>query len=242
MIRKTPILLLIAILSFPFYSGRAQHQLLMEKQVDNNFSESTRGPNQKRYMETRFYYGLGINAGNSLYPLKPLGNSELELGLRYKLKINPILSTGLGAGYYYQSYRIDEEQKNFPDSIRYNRESFRINSLRSNFFIRINFDPKRGNYTGKYLETGLYGGWSFNQKRIMLTKYDNASESQISKSKEIQSGLSYFEKLQYGVFISIGISRYEISYRRRLSDLISRESYQLDLTPNTLGISIGFGL
>ena len=242
MIRKISILITISFLSFPFNIGRAQHQLLMEKKVDNNFRESTSGPNQKRYTEARFYYGMGINAGNTLYPVKPLGNSELEFGLRYKIKINSILSTGLGAGYFYQSYRVDQGQKNFPDSTGYNREAFRINSLKSNIFIRINFDPKRGNYTGKYLETGLYGGWSFNQKRILLTRYDDTSESQINKSKEIQSGLNYIEKLQYGVFISLGISRYEISYRRRLSDLISRDSYQLDFTPNTLGISIGFSL
>jgi hypothetical protein len=241
MIHKLSILLAISFLSFPFNPGRTQHQLLMEKKVDN-LMESTNGPNLKRYMESRLYYGMGVNAGNNLYPVKPLGNSELEFGLRYKVKINSILSTGLGAGYFYQSYRVDQEQKHFPDSTRYNREAFRINSLKSNFFIRINFDPKRGNYIGKYLETGLYGSWSFDQKRIMLSRYDDTSESQISKSKEIQSGLSYIEKLQYGVFISLGISRYEISYRRRLSDLISRDSYQLDFTPNTLGVSIGFSL
>jgi len=227
--------LLLICLSIPI--SQAQHQLLMEEKVDD-YTEKNWVANKRHYIETRAFYGQGINNPVKYYPLKTMGSSEFELGLRYKLKISPILSTGLGAGYFNQSFRVDTEEKTFPDDNIYDKEVFRVNSLNSKIYLRINIDPKRGNFIGKYFEAGVFGCWSFSQKRIMLTKYNDNEDTGINKSREIHSGLSYIDKIQYGAYLSIGIAGYEVTYRHRLSRIIKEEANDYDFSPNTIGISI----
>ncbi len=86
----------------------------------------------------------------------------------------------------------------------------------------------------------------------MITKYDQNNELGIRKSKEIQSGLNYINRIQYGTYISLGLGNYEISYRYRISRIIQEglnfidpnrlDYYLMDFPRNTLGLSVRIGL
>ncbi len=157
------ILIFLLLLSSGLASAQ---QLMMEEIVESSPGNSLFGQNKRHFLETRLFYGLMYNRENHAYPVKLLGSGEFEALVHYKLKINPMLSTGMSAAYFNQLYKVNHED--YPDDIFADRELFKINSLKPAIFLRLNIDPKRGNYLGKYIETGLYGSWSFSLKRVLL--------------------------------------------------------------------------
>ncbi len=239
------ILIFILLLS----SGMASAQeLIMEETVESSPGSSLFGQNKKHFIETRLFYGfLNIWDDNS-YPVKFFGSGEFEALVRYKLKISPILSTGTSAAFLNQEYISDNT--NIPDSLSNDRDVFKISSLKSTIFLRFNFDPKRGNYLGKYIETGMYGSWSYSLKKEITNNYDESDELGIRKSKEILSGLDFLNRIQYGTYVSLGFGNYEISYRHRMSWIFNENTYPedqridfslRDFSRNTLGLSIRIG-
>lgn len=236
---KNHYILTILLLSVINIHSFSQHKVLMEEDVDLTDVISKNGPNERHFFRTRIFYGLGINPEGETLPVKTISSGEFEVFLRYKLKICSILSTGLSAGYISQRFPIRSDQKSFPDQVIYDRQVFQVHSFKPSIFLRFNIDPRRGNYLGKFIEGGVFGTWSFNQKRIMVTRYDESSESDIKKSREVQSGLDYIRKTQYGTYVSIGFANYELSYRYRISRFIDEEVYNYDFPANSLGLSIG---
>lgn len=243
----TQIMILILMLS----SGMASAQkLIMEETVDPAPGNSLLGQNKRHFIETRLFYGLMVNQENHSYPVKLVGSGEFEAIVRYKLKINPILSTGLSASYLNQQF-VTKKNNNLPDSLSPTRALFKINSIKPAAFIRFNIDPKRGNYLGKYIETGLYGVVSYSLKHVLVNKYEVMEEKGYRKSKEILSGLNYLSRFQYGTYISIGFGNFEISYRYRISRIPNglayptdpRIDYELwDFPKNALGLSVRLGI
>jgi len=224
------------LLAFPL--AIMAQQLIFEEEVEKNPGYSISGPNQTHFLEARIFYGLIFGIQEQDYPLKTLGSGEFEMMMRYKLKLNSLLSCGAGAGYINQHYRVDTKAvKDFPDNKEYDREVFKMQSLKSTLFVRLNIDPRRGNYLGKYIESGVYGSWSFTLKRIMVDKFAESSDKAYRRSKEIQSGLDYLNRIQYGAYISLGISNFELSYRYRLSGIMNSEDYEFDFPGNSIGIS-----
>ncbi len=239
------ILILILLLS----SGMASaQQLIMEEIVEPSPGNSQVGPNKRHFIETRLFYGFLNKWEDKSYPVKFLGSGEFEALVRYKLKINPMLSTGGSLAYLNQVYISNHI--NIHDTLSSDRDLFKINSIKSAIFLRLNIDPKRGNYLGKYIEAGVYGSWSYSLKREITNNYDESNELGIRKSKEILSGLDYLNRIQYGTYVSLGFGNYEISYRHRMSWIFNKYAYPTDpridyslshFPSNTLGLSVRIG-
>lgn len=239
------ILVFILLLS----SGMASaQQLIMEETVDSLPGNSQFGENKRHFIEKRLFYGFLNKWEDNSNPVKFLGSGEFEALVRYKLKISPILSTGMSAAFLNQVYISNHT--NIPDSLSNDRDVFKINSIKSAIFIRLNIDPKRGNYLGKYIETGLYGSWSYSLKKEITNNYNESDELGIRKSKEILSGLNFLNRFQYGTFVSLGFGNYEISYRHRMSWILNENAFPtdprlcymlMDFPRNTLGLSVRIG-
>lgn len=184
------------------------------------------------YSSLRFSTGLFENA----VPINVLRSGQYVVGFRNKIRINNFFAIGFQAELNRSRFGITQDAgKIVPDTIINDKESFMIDHADAGFYFRINFDKRRGNYMGHFLDIGCYGG--YNIRRFHFTQ-NETFDGRIQKLWEKQ--VSYINPLQYGVFARIGINRYGITAHYMLSDIFTASSAFQQLPKFSFGLEIGF--
>ncbi len=221
------ILLSISIVAF-------SQDVLLEQDVKGDTIRPKYGPNLRHF--TYGYIGIGFPVpfnGNGNYVM-PGVSSTLDFGIRYKRRLSNTFALGLDLGMNFSDFRIKQDVgKSVPDEEINKKEKFQVNTTVGSAYFRINAG-RRGNYMGNYLDFGAFGGWNMVKKH--KTVNDNAAGEKV---KVITSKLNYIENFSYGVLGRIGINRYAITARYRLSDIFSPECSFPDLPRLTIGVEAG---
>ena len=152
----------IILVVFIFNDTTAQREIISEE-VPLDFKEYSAdwGPNQKKYRYTEFSFDtylpwkLEMVNGPSIKP-----SFNVNLSFIKKRKINNILSTTRGLGVEYQNIFINNidniSKHNATPIVVTNNDvlnpQVKFLSLNGQLGLRFNFDPKRGNQLGKFLE------------------------------------------------------------------------------------------
>ena len=196
-------------------------QLLFSDKYNPNAKRSY-GANERHFLYT--FYGLGYALGKSDTALRLQYGwpNTYYLGIRYKLKLNSIFSTGLSLLFQYDKYRIKQSSdRSFTDSLfeeghsRHKKERFSKNTFSSEAFLRINLDPHRGEYMGYYLEGGIAAGAAFTHY-FVIDKLSNGSE--LSRR---YSNLPFRNDVQYYSYAKIGLNTVALVLRYRMSPWFS---------------------
>jgi hypothetical protein len=159
-------------------------------------------------------------------------SSEFTVGLNYKQKLTNHEAIGCKLSYDLDNYRLNPNTAfDSIKSLHHEKEKITFNSFYLALYNRINFDKRRGNYLGHYLDFGAYGSWFFS---IWHYTKDDINGYTI---KTYTSHLPYSENLGYGAFINLGFNRFSIFSKYRISSFF-KDSYSLPSLPRyILGIS-----
>jgi len=223
----TIILFLLSISAF-------SQDILLQQNVKADSVRPTFGPNLKNYVHGYIGIGFPFSTNSESGYTKPIASANLDLGVRYKRKFTNYLAMGLDLGISSTSYKIKQnDAKTVPDNIINDKEKIQVNAVASSVWLRINVG-RRGNYIGNFLDLGAYGGWNFQKKHKTTNTNDNGEKVKVQTSK-----LRYVEDFSYGVLTRIGVGRYALTARYRISDLF-KSSYGMPELPRMIvGIEVG---
>lgn len=223
--------ILIILFLSAFTKANAQDVLFREDR-EKSPVDSLFGANQKHYFH--LFLGTGFIAGNSEGDIAVRYRNSIEFisGFKYKLKLNRFLSVGADIGYRYTKFAISQRDIiDFPDTIlvtgrnTHESEKFGFHALPLGVFLRFNFDPRRGNTTGHYLELGGTGDWVFSKEYVVDDVLDDKT-----KRKTRFTGLPFVNPLQYHASAKIGMRWLALGVRYRFSEYF-KTSYNYPQLP-----------
>jgi hypothetical protein len=219
----------IIITSCSIYSQK----ILLKKNVEKDSVIPKWGPNRNHYVS--LVIGIAGIAGKSdkRARIEYGKSSEFTFGIIYKRKINNHYAAGFRLTYEADNYRL-KPNSFFSDSgsIKHDKEKQIFNSISMSLYNRINFDKRRGNYPGHYLDLGIYGSWFYSVKYYTKDKING------KVIKTTVSHMDYPEKTGYGVNAQLGFNRIIFYTKYRISDLFNKKDYP-ELPRITAGVLLG---
>jgi len=219
--------------------------VLIKQTVPENFEDIDNGygPNRKHFSFPYFAIGLhseGYSHENDTIISPQYGKSiELRFGTRTRMKMNKFLAFGLDYELGYSSHSINLKDEfalaTFsPDVIKAKYQLYNI-GLAS--YFQINFEPKRGNQLGSYLDIGVFGSYNFGRRFTQTIKM--GKEKSVYTLKRLQD----FEKLNYGAMVRFGKNVWAVYGKYRYSNSFKNKSAigNYELPRFTFGFEIFFG-
>jgi len=208
--------------------------ILLQQNVKADSIRPTYGPNLRNYFYGYLGIGFPLYTNEQVKYTKPGSSADIDLGLRYKRRITNYLAMGLDLGLNTTSYKLKQsDPKTIPDTVVNDREKFQISTISGSGYMRINVG-RRGNYIGNYLDLGAYGGWNFQKKHKTTNGNQDGEKVRLSTTR-----LNYVENFSYGFLARIGINRYAITAKYRVSDIFNSSYEMPDLPRLTVGFEMG---
>lgn len=227
-------ILLFFCFCFAFTQVSAQRELLAEDRTEKNDTTPSFGINEANFFHFRTGMGMifgpegdgvGFGFGRSLEPF---------IGFRYKRKLSGMFSIGLDPTYKYSAFNFNDKDKNaFLDTnfwgsgtdTFHNREKIGLHSVGLGAFIRINFDPKRGDYMGTYLDLGAGGDFIFANEYITKGELQNGT---MVKTRYTRN--PFISRFQYNYFARLGRNWLALTFAYRPSPIF-KNSYNYPMLP-----------
>ncbi len=199
-----------------------------------NMGRPENGPNGKRFVNS--FIGMHFvlpTETNDAAPVKPL-STGFRFGIMNKFRFNDFFSIGYLLDF--NSYNFNYSQsakKTFPDTLIHKTQNIGLASIGTGLYFRFNFDVRRGDYLGHYLDLGAYADWLPFRNLYYNDKIDfgQIQHSRISR-------LNFVEKYQYGLFAAVGLNRFTIFGRYRISDVIKSPYHSAELPRLTIGVGL----
>lgn len=212
----------------------AQDVVLWDKMTVNS-GKPVKGINSPAYNHFFAGWSLSVSLLENEAKVRLPASNDYSFGLRQIYKLNNHLATGYKLSYVRSIFSVDQiPGKNIHDSVLHSKEHFLISRGDCSLFFRVNFDRRRGAYMGHFLDLGVWGGKNFIRQRMIEDKTENESKVRIWYKR-----VEYIEKYSYGVYAGLGLNRYLIFARFRMSDLFDGSYNFSQLPAFTFGIEIG---
>lgn len=219
-------------------AGSAQaQQVLVQANVADDTVKTVFGPNRNYFGHAYLGYGLLAGpAGRGAGLRYGSRSSELRGGGRLKFRLTQTLALNLDLGYGYTRYDLAQTpQKTVPAPTQHRREALGLHQLYSEISVRVNAG-RRGNTIGQYFDLLAGGGW------VAATSHatDDEPGPGIGTVQTTERGLPYLRRWTGGVGARLGIDRYALAARYRLSPAFGAEYARWPELPRwVLGIEIG---
>ena len=217
-------------------AARAQ-QVLVQANVADDTVKTTFGPNRAYFAHAYLSYGLaagpaGVGAALRYGP----ASAELQAGGRLKARLNNTFALNLDLGYAYQHYRLAQnDRKTVPTPALHRRESLALHHVYSEFSLRLNAG-RRGNAVGRYLDLLARGS--------LVTGSSHTTEDEpnpgIRSVETTEYGLPYLRRWTGGVGVRLGLDRYALVGRYRLTSIFGPNYASWPELPRwVLGVELG---
>jgi hypothetical protein len=231
------IVFIFSIISSPIFLKAQDFNL--ENKLQGDDVETAKGPNAPKF--GHFYTGFGLVADQPEgdRDIKYLQSNNIDIGYRYKYKLGDIFSAGWELSYARLkfSYSLADGGGTNVDP-QPEKEFLRLHQLKPGIYVRINFDPLRGNKMGKFIDLGGYGSYNFG--RNLYQEFDGDNDV-ARKQKTVYSGLQKIEQFSYGILARIGINRIVFFGQYRLSDINNNDGLVMN-EPSRMVAGIQFGI
>ncbi|MGY3087328.1 hypothetical protein ACVWYF_000354 [Hymenobacter sp. UYAg731] len=229
-------LVLLGVLGGALPAAHAQ-QVLVQANVADDTVKTTFGPNRRYFGHAYLGYGLLAGpAGAGAAVRYGLGSAELRGGGRLKVRFSQTLALNADLGYAYQRYSLAQNgQKTVPTSGLHLSESLGLHQLYSELSLRLNYG-RRGNAVGSYVDLLGGGGW------VAATAHTaaDAPAPGIGSVETTERSLPYLRRWWGGVGGRVGIDRYALTARYRLSSVFTPGYAAWPELPRwTLGVEVG---
>ena len=173
-----------------------------------------RGPNRKHFVHPYMSFGFTADPGEAGARSRQGTFGHYQFGVRYKRRLSQTFALGYEFAYDVNDLSQRQEAgKLAPDTVQYTRERLIFYNGLFSPYLRINFG-KRGNQLGKYIDLAAYGTYTF--AHVLFQKSD-LPDGRVVRSRT--SGLTYFQRFNYGATVRIGINKLVIYGQYRLSNL-----------------------
>lgn len=139
------------------FAAFTQVEVLSETPADY---DSTRwmGPNRANFFAPQFEIAWAAGRSQAITPVQFGLSATTKFGIHYKRRFTKALALVADVGYRLAWYRIRQQGgKAFPDTAQFERERFMGHFLEGTGWLRLNFDPQRGDVLGKYFDVGISG-------------------------------------------------------------------------------------
>ena len=205
--------LLCALLLGANFAARGQ-QVLVQANVADDTVKTTFGPNRRYFGHVYLGYGLVAGqAGTGAEVQHGGASAELRGGGRFKTRFSQALAVNLDLGYSYLRYELEQNaQKLVPSPALHRREGLGLHQIYSEISLRLNAG-RRGNSVGRYVDLLAGGSW------VAATRHVTEDEPApgISRVETTEYGLPYLRRWTGNAGIRLGIDRYALAARYRLS-------------------------
>lgn len=212
-------------------------EVLLHEDVTTDTIKPIFGPNYRHFLHSFFGYGVilgGTEGGGTA--IRYGSSTDINLGVRYKYKVNKFFSLGAEAYYRAAIYSIRQDTlKIFPDTVMNNRERLTFHNISFGSYLRFNLEKKRGNRVGNFIDLGGYGEWTFRLNQFTRNKLP---DGRLIRSNI--TGLDYYKTFNYGVQARLGFNRWIIFSSWRFSDYFYPSKNLPELPRLTLGLQLGF--
>ncbi|GAB3865840.1 hypothetical protein GCM10028824_05340 [Hymenobacter segetis] len=228
--------MLLGLLAGALPAARAQ-QVLVQANVADDTVKTTFGPNRRYFGHAYFGYGLLAGPARAGAAVRyGLGSAELRGGGRLKFRFSQALAFNADLGYTYQRYNLAQNgQKLVPSPSLHREESLALHQLYSELSLRLNYG-RRGNAVGRYFDLLAGGGW------VAATSHSTEDEPApgIGSVETTEHGLPYLRRWWGGVGGRVGVDRYALTARYRLSSVFGPGYAAWPELPRwTLGVEVG---
>ncbi len=203
---------ILALIAFFFVFNLSAQNILFEKDTEELYSISEFGPNRKHFMY--LYGGMGFYSVSSS-DFKQFNTNEVFLGVRYKRKFSSSFSGGTTFYWKHSNFRYNTDPEIIDEGTFYDKEKLNVNAFGTELYLRINFDPDRGNYVGDYIDLGGYGEWLFSNA---YKTYEKSGYSLFKKKKTVYRQLNEVQDLGYGILLRMARNRFVLFINYRVSD------------------------
>lgn len=218
------------------FSNDSTENLLDENNVTDAYTPSTVGPNRKWHRQIYLQLGFMADNPNTGAAIRYGLSTQWGIGFRAKRRFNNTFSATNEWGYRAAIFNLKQEDaKIVPNSIKHRTEKIDFHSITTALHLRINVG-KRGNYIGNFIEFGGYGGYAFLARHLT---WDKLKDSQASSRRVTEKGLNYINRLDYGLSGKIGVNKWSVFARYRLSDMFKQSSGFPEMSKLTIGIDFG---
>lgn len=206
--------LIIAAGLFLLFGSAPAQNIVLEKDPAIDSLVPKRGPNRKHYLHTYMSFGFTTDPGEAGARSRQGTFGHCQLGLRYKRRLSQTFALGYEFAYDVNDLSQRQESgKLVPDTLQYRRERLIFYNALFSPYLRINFG-RRGNQLGKYVDLAAYG--TYTVSHVLFQR------SELPDGRNIRSrttGLTYFQRFNYGATVRIGINKIILYGHYRLSDL-----------------------
>ena len=218
------------------FAARAQ-QVLVQANVADDTVKTTFGPNRRYFGHVYLGYGLVAGrAGNGAEVQHGSASAELRGGGRFKIRFSQALAVNLDLGYGYLRYELEQNaQKLVPSPALHRREGLGLHQIYSEISLRLNAG-RRGNSVGRYVDLLAGGSW------VAATRHFTEDEPApgIGSVETTEYGLPYLQRWTANVGARLGVDRYAVAARYRLSPAFgSKYAAWPELPRWVIGVEIG---
>lgn len=189
-------------------------QVLVQANVADDTVKTTFGPNRRYFGHVYLGYGLVAGRAGTGAAVRYGGASaELRGGGRFKTRFSQAVAVNLDLGYAYLRYELEQNgQKLVPSPALHRREGLGLHQIYSEISLRLNVG-RRGNAVGRYVDLLAGGSW------VAGTRHntEDAPAPGIGRVETTEYGLPYLRRWSGNVGTRLGIDRYALVARHRLS-------------------------
>lgn len=212
-------------------------QVLVKANVADDTVKTLFGPNRRYFGHA--YVGAGLlvgPAGAGAALNHGLRSAELRGGGRFKLRFSQALALSLDLGYAYQRYELAQNrQKTVPTPALHRREYLGLHTIYSEASVRFNAG-RRGNNVGSYLDLLASAGWMAGSSHVT----EDEPGPGIGSVETTERGLPYLRRWNGGVGARLGIDRYALVARYRLTSAFGKSYAAWPELPRWVaGVEIG---
>ena len=228
--------LLLMLLMGAAQTARAQ-QVLVQANVANDTVKTTFGPNRRWFGHG--YVALGLVAGPAETGAAlryGFPSAEARVGGRLKLRLSQSVALCGDLAYAYQRYELAQEAgKRVPAPTLHQRENLALHQLATELALRLNYG-RRGNAIGSYLDLLAGGSWAVGTRHTT----EDVPAPGISFLETTESGLPYLRRFGGSAGVRLGLDRYALVARYRLTPAFASDYAAWPELPRwVIGIEVG---
>ncbi len=213
--KKSLLICSISVICVLFSNIAKSQTVLLDVDQSKDTIDNKYGPNKNFYMQFTMGYFFVEGPSEIGAPVKSWSSAGNILSFRFKHKLGSVMALGWALNYHRSSFSLKQEAgKYFPDSTLHKSESYSFNGAGTEFYIRFNFDPGRGNYIGKYIDFGISGDAIFLAPHKAEDKISNGNIVDVRTTH-----LDYVNPFDYYGLIRLGKGNLLLSASYRFSNL-----------------------
>jgi hypothetical protein len=238
--------LMLLSLVYLLFSNAYSQKVLLYQNVKKDSVIPQWGLNRKNFI--CFYAGWGDFIGPKHDELEILYPNSMEItaGFVYKRRISNFYSFGVKYNFDFSNFRLKPNSilshydttilKQYPGlkSYEHKKEKITFTNLSFTLFNRINFDKRRGDHLGHYLDIGAYGSYMFSVKHVTKDKI-NGNMIKTSTTK-----MDYPNEMIWGIYAGLGFNKVIIYYKYQMSDYFKKSSDMTELPHSLIGLQFMF--